>query len=126
MPHQLPPHGLAATPTFEVQARKAGIGEDEMKEICNRIASDPQAGDIISGTGGARKLRHPAPGGGKSGGWRTIHYWGGNDVPVFLLAVYAKSQKDNISQAERNELKKILSVLADAYRKSTSKATKRK
>lgn len=97
-----------------------------MKEICDRIASDPQAGDIISGTGGARKLRHPAPGGGKSGGWRTIHYWGGNDVPVFLLAVYAKSQKDNISQAEKNELKKILPLVADAYRKSTKLAAKRK
>jgi hypothetical protein len=126
MTHVIPPHGLAATPTFEAQARKAGIGEDEMKEICDRIAKDPQAGDIISGTGGARKLRHPAPGGGKSGGWRTIHYWGGNDVPVFLLAVYAKTQKDNLSKAEQNELRKILPLLADAYRKSTKKVALRK
>lgn len=97
-----------------------------MKEICDAIASDPQAGNLISGTGGARKLRHRKSGIGKSGGYRTIHYWGGNDIPVFLLSLYGKSQKDNLSKEERNELKKVLSFLADAYRESVKKAARRK
>jgi hypothetical protein len=119
-----PLQALIATPTFEAQARTAGVSEEEMKEICDVIAGDPQAGDLISGTGGARKLRHRRAGTGKSGGYRTIHYWGGDDVPVFLLAIYGKSQKDNLSKEERNTLKKILPLLADAYRESVRNATR--
>lgn len=125
MSSKMPPQALIATPTFEAQARNAGVSDEEMKEICDAIARDPQAGDLISGTGGARKLRHRKPGTGKSGGYRTIHYWGGNDVPVFLLAIYGKSQKDNLSKEERNTLKKILPLLADAYRASVKNATRR-
>ncbi|MEN3346687.1 MAG: hypothetical protein V7632_322 [Bradyrhizobium sp.] len=68
------------------------------------------------GTGGARKTRFPIPGKGKSGGYRTVHYYGGKDIPVFLLAVFKK--KDNLTHAERNELKKELAGLAEDYRKS--------
>ena len=71
----------------------------------------------MAGTGGARKLRHPAPGRGKSGGFRTVHYFAGVDVPVFLLAIYGKNQKANISKSDRNELAKLLPMIADAYSK---------
>lgn len=68
------------------------------------------------GTGGARKLRHARKGQGNSGGFRTIHYFGGSDVPVFLLAAYGKNQRTNLSKAERNQLARILPQLAAAYR----------
>lgn len=74
------------------------------------------AGDIISGTGGARKLRHAAGQKGKSGGLRTIHYFGGEDVPVFLLAIYGKGTRANISKADRNALAVLLPKIATAYR----------
>lgn len=120
----IPPHALVATPTFEAQAKRAGIGDDEIREICDRIAADPQAGDVIPGTGGARKLRHRSAQGGKSGGYRTIHYWGGDDVPVFLLGVYAKGQKADLTQAQRDRLRRVLATLADVYRAATKEAAR--
>ncbi len=82
-----------------------------MESNVNRLADDPLAGDIMPGTGGARKLRHQGRGGGKSGGYRTIHHFSGDDVPVFLLAVYGKGTK-----AERNGLARLLPEIADACR----------
>ncbi|MCY4140088.1 MAG: hypothetical protein OXF56_17700 [Rhodobacteraceae bacterium] len=63
--------------------------------------------------------------GGKSGGYRTIHYFGGDDVPVFLLSVYAKGTKVNLSRAERNELAKVLPAVADAYRSNARKMARK-
>ncbi len=74
---------------------------------------------MITGTGGARKLRHPGKGTGKSGGLRTIHYFGGDDVPVFLLSVYSKGTRDNLSRGERNELAAMLDDIADHYGANT-------
>ena len=85
----------------------------------------PLAGTLIAGTGGARKLRHAGRGKGKSGGYRTIHYFGGEDVPVFLLSVYGKGTKADLSQAERNELARTLPRLADAYRANVRKLANR-
>lgn len=126
LPYKLPgnvPQTLVATPTFEAQAKRAGVLEAELKDICDFIAADPAAGDIMPGTCGARKLRHRSQAGGKSGGWRTIHYFAGVDIPVFLLSIYGKSQKDNLTKAERNELAKVLPLLAEAYRASRGKKT---
>ncbi len=110
-------HSIISTPLFLMQAKRAGVTESEMDEILSLIAANPEAGDVMVGTGGARKLRHAKDGAGKSGGYRTIHYFGGDDIPVFLLAIYGKSEKANLSMAERNELAKILSKLADVYRR---------
>lgn len=67
------------------------------------------------GTGGARKVRFPRGGKGKSGGIGTIHYFGGGDVPLFLLTVIDKGERANVSRAERNALAKLLPQLAEAY-----------
>jgi len=60
-------------------------------------------------------LRFAGKGKGKSGGYRVITFYGGDDIPVFLLNVFAKNEKTDLSQAERNELKMVLSTLADTY-----------
>ena len=99
-----------------VQAKRYGLSEGEMTAIVNALADDPLAGSTIVGTGGARKLRHASRGGGKGGGYRTIHFCGGGDVPVLLLAVYGKGAESNLTKAERNELAKPLPKIADAYR----------
>ena len=85
------------------------------------IASHPEAGDEIGGTGGARKVRVAGRGKGKSGGYRVITFYSGKDVPVFLLAAYSKGEKANLSKAERNELKSILAEIAREYRKRTNR-----
>lgn len=70
----------------------------------------------MPGTGGARKRRIAGRGKGKRGGYRVITYYGGEDVPVFLLLLLSKGERADLSQAERNELRSILSTLADDYR----------
>lgn len=86
-------------------------------ELVDHVAANPDAGDLIPGSGGARKLRWGAIGRGKRGGVRVITYFGGPLVPVFLLSVFGKNEKANLSQAERNELRRILAQLAAEYRK---------
>ncbi len=110
-------HTVLFTSVFQRQATAAGLSEDEIQAIAVAIAADPLSGDLMPGTGGARKLRFARSGSGKSGGYRTIHYFGGSDVPVFLLALIDKRQRENLTAAERNELARILPQIADAYRK---------
>jgi hypothetical protein len=108
-------HTVIWTATFLTQAKRHGLSEADMEAIVSTLADNPVAGDLMARTGGARKLRHAGRGGGKSGGYRTIHYFGGDDVPIFLLAVYGKGAKANLTDAEKNELAKILPSLANAY-----------
>ncbi len=107
---------VLTTPTFDRHARAAGLTDDEVAEIASYLAAYPVSGELIVGTGGARKLRFARQGAGKSGGYRTIHYFGGEDVPVFLLALVDKGDRANLSKAERNELAGLLPQLAEAYR----------
>jgi len=72
----------------------------------------------MQGTGGARKLRWARPGAGKSGGLRVITFYGCSDLPVFILTVFAKNEKANITKAERNDLAVVLAQLAHTYRKN--------
>jgi hypothetical protein len=72
------------TSTFLADAKAAGLDDSEINDIASIIAADPQAGDLISGTGGARKIRIAGKGKGKSGGYRIITYYAAEDVPVFF------------------------------------------
>ena len=74
-------------------------------------------GEVISGPGGARKFRWALPGRGKSGGVRVITFYTGTSLPVFLLGVFSKNTKINLSKAERNELQRVLRSTAAAYKK---------
>ena len=98
-------------------AKAAKLSDDERKEIVNFIAANPDAGHEIPGTGGARKVRFAGKGKGKSGGYRVITFYSGEDIPVFLLNVFAKNEKTDLSQAERNTLKTLLAALAITYRR---------
>lgn len=89
------------------------------------IASDPNRGDLVVGTGGCRKLRHAGHGKGKSGGYRTIHYNGADDVPVLLMVVINKRERSNLSASEKSELKQLLQRYEEEYRKGTRSAERR-
>lgn len=93
------------------------MDESEREAVVLFVSANPQAGDLMAGTGGARKLRFKRPGIGKSGGYRIIFYYAGQDVPLFLLNVFTKGDRANLSKAEQNALRMILSKLADIYRK---------
>jgi hypothetical protein len=114
-------HTVIRTPTFLADAAHAGLSEDEQAEIVGEISKNPFAGVLIQGTGGCRKLRFAGRGKGKSGGYRTVHYYAGDDVPVLLLALINKGESANLSKAERNELRKELAGYAEDYRKSVAR-----
>ncbi len=86
-------HAVVETPIYLADAKAAGVTEDERTAIVNAIAADPEAGDIIPGTGGVRKVRVAGKGKGKSGGYRVITYVATPDIPVFLLALVSKGQR---------------------------------
>lgn len=85
------------TPDFLRCAKKLSITDDEREDIVELLSLSPTLGDEIAGTGGMRKLRIAAHGKGKSGGYRVITFYSGVNIPVFLMKIYAKNQKDNIT-----------------------------
>jgi hypothetical protein len=103
------------TPTFLSDAKAAGLSDDEQNDIVSEISKSPTAGALMEGTGGCRKLRFAGKGKGKRGGFRTVHYFAGDDVPVLLLALIDKGEDKNLSKAERNELRIELAGYADDY-----------
>jgi hypothetical protein len=109
-------HAVIETPAFVDSAVCEGVTEDERADIVAHIAQNPTCGDLIKGTGGARKVRFAAKGRGKSGGYRIITYFGGEDMPVFLIDIYGKGSKATLSQAERNALRQVLASLPARWR----------
>lgn len=107
---------VVETPAYLRASNQAGMDDEERTEVVNVVASDPQAGVIMPGCGGARKLRIKKPGSGKSGGYRIITYFGGLDVPVYLLTVFGKGEKDSLTKAERNVLAKLTKTLSESLR----------
>jgi hypothetical protein len=108
-------HTILETGAYLTAAAHAGMVEDERTAVVDLLAANPTAGDIMPGCGGARKLRVAKPGKGKSGGYRVITYFGGDDLPVFLLTVFGKNERANLTQAERNGLAALTKRLKDNF-----------
>jgi len=83
------------TPTFQKQAQHIGSDAERFNFI-NWIAANPDAGDVIPGADGARKVRWKRAGIGKSGGARVIYFNLIDEEVVLLVAVYAKAERENM------------------------------
>lgn len=116
MPYILHVHTVIETGGYLDGAKAAGASDETLAEIADTISTNPTAGVVIPGSGGARKLRFRAKGRGKRGGYRTIHYYAAPDVPVFLLDFIDKADREDIPKAELNQLRKLLGQIADTYR----------
>lgn len=92
---------------------KAIMSEEERAALVDTIAANPEAG--VSLGGGLRKIRIAREGGGKSGGYRTVYVFGGAHVPIFLVTVFAKNEKDNLSRTEQAELIALSKLLLARY-----------
>jgi hypothetical protein len=114
-------HSVAESVDFRAQARRAGMSPDEIDDLVSYLAADPTAGDVVVGTGGARKVRFAKRGGGKRGGYRVITFYTGSELPVFLIAVFSKGQRIDLSGAERNAIKHELAGLVDDYRRGVAR-----
>ena len=106
---------VVETPTF-LKAAARIFSEEEREEIVRTIAADPGAGDAMPGTGGYRKMRFARSGMGKRGGARVVYLYGGEDYPIFLITVYRKSDKGNLTKAEQNALAKMAKSFFEDYR----------
>lgn len=87
---------------------------DERQSVVNYLAAFPRDGDLIRNTGGVRKLRWARGGRGKSAGVRVIYYFHSERMPLYLLTVFAKNERADLSQAERNDLASLVDTLVDA------------
>jgi mRNA-degrading endonuclease RelE of RelBE toxin-antitoxin system len=107
---------VVETPAFLRDCRDLGLSDAERLAMAAWVGFNPDAGDVIEGSGGARKVRFAGKGKGKSGGYRIITFYSGKDVPVFLLNVCSKNEKTDLTPKERQVLKTILTGIVDVYR----------
>jgi hypothetical protein len=92
------------------------LSESELLKLVSYLAEFPQAGDLVEGTGGVRKLRWAREGMGKRGGVRVIYYFHNLHIPLYLLTVFGKNERSDLSMSDRNELAKLVKRLIIASR----------
>ena len=107
---------VVETPEFLARTRKL-MDETERTALVEFLSARPQAGDLIQGTGGVRKLRWALEGRGKRGGARVIYYYHDKTLPLFLFTAYAKNTQSDLSETTKRELKKITKAILEGYGK---------
>ena len=106
---------VAELPEY-IRAADKLMSADERQDIIRYLAAHPKDGDVMEGTGGVRKLRWRRGGQGKSGGVRVIYYFHSEAMPLYLLTLFAKGDRANLTKAERNELADLTDLLVRAWR----------
>jgi hypothetical protein len=105
---------VVETPEFVARAGKL-LTEAEHDALIAYLATNPSAGDLLQGTGGIRKFRWALAGRGKRGGARVLHFFHNAEMPVFALTIFAKNERADLSQAERNEFRELTKLLVKSY-----------
>jgi hypothetical protein len=105
---------VVETKAFSAQA-KGRLTEEEVSALTTMLAREPNCGVVIPGTGGLRKVRVGVQGRGKRGGARVIYYFHNEALPVFLLAVFAKNEKADLTATERASLAKVAEMIRTGY-----------
>jgi hypothetical protein len=103
---------FVATAMFEASAKKL-LTEEDRRELELLLLADPRRGEVIRRTGGFRKIRFARPSRreGKSGGTRVIYYFIDRKDRIYLIEVYAKGVKDDLTRSEENALREVARVL---------------
>ncbi len=91
------------------------LTEEEYGALCFEIARSPRIGVVVQGTGGIRKLRWARRGMGKRGGVRVIYYSHADDLPIFMLAAYSKSEKIDLSPTEKRLIKGLVAEMIKEF-----------
>lgn len=94
------------------------LSDEERSDLIAYLAEHPNAGVLMQGTGGIRKLRWARQGSGKSGGIRVIYYFHSEMMPLYLLAAFGKNEKANLSAEEKQLLAKAVKELVISWRRN--------
>lgn len=110
------PVSVVETPEFLSATRKL-MDDDERALLVDYLAHNPMAGDLVQGTGGIRKVRWALDGRGKRGGARVIYFYHDADMPLFALTAYAKNERADLSQQDKNDFRQLTTLLVDAFKR---------
>ena len=89
------------------------MSDDEYRTLQEALVNRPELGDLITGSGGLRKVRWKREGGGKSGGVRVIYYWMVSDEQLWMLYIYPKGKQENLTKEQLATLKKLVQRWSD-------------
>jgi len=105
-------------PAFE-RHRQAYLDDDGFRDLQSLLIREPEAGEVMPGTGGLRKLRfpHARRGKGKRGGLRIIYYWWDGGMPIWLFTLFGKDEMSDLAPQERRVLKEMIKAELNARRK---------
>lgn len=98
---------IIETPIFTRRIQDI-LGDDEYRLLQAQLVQRPDAGKIIPGSGGLRKLRWSASGRGKRGGARVIYYWFVSDEVILMLFAFPKNEQADLTSDQLKQLKKLV------------------
>ena len=101
-------------PEFDKQWKAMKLTDDDLRRLEDLILENPELGDVMQGTGGLRKLRFSFSDRGKSGSSRVCYINIVRKEKIFLITAYPKNVKDNLSKAERNNIKQLVEILKNS------------
>jgi hypothetical protein len=109
------PHVIVSLDSFLDSASEIW-NESEIQAFEVFIGVNPEAGKIIPGCGGIRKVRWAIQGKGKRGGARVIYYYYDDSVPLYLLYAYPKSEREDLTEDEKKILRKLVEELKKEFK----------
>lgn len=98
---------IIETSVFTRQIREL-LSDSEYRDLQIALVNRPDAGAVIIGSGGLRKIRWATKGKGKRGGSRVIYYWAVAQDQLLMLLIYSKSERDDLTAVQLKTLKKIV------------------
>lgn len=108
------------TTAFQAGWKRCGLNDDDLIRLEEDLLKDPKVGDVISGTGRARKYRFEYEGRGKSGSTRVIYVDFEIGEKICGLAVFAKADKASLTKGEKNAIRKLIDIIEPFYDVSPS------
>ena len=106
------------TKEFDRAWKEQGLSDDDLRELEIYLCKNLDCGDTLEGTGGVKKIRWAMEGRGKSGGARVIYLDIVFAAHIYLLTAFPKNEKANLSKAERNQMKAIVTAIKTAEKEA--------
>lgn len=100
-------------PLFSKRWKEIGLGDDELQALQIMLLKDPESGPVIEGTGGIRKVRFPMKEKGKSGSIRVCYTDFAEYEVIYLITAFEKKDQENLTDDEKNVLKKLVKALKE-------------